>query len=211
MGCDGWGTAGWVRLNTSTGEISGTPSVDAVFNFTVEVTDSSALPQTATDDLSITVAVETLVVTTASLPNGLEGAAYSETLAASGGTTPYTWAITAGALPDGLSLNNGTGEISGTCTVVGTFDFTVEATDSAGTPQTAYAGIVDSGGRDAACDNDRNVIRRPGRRGLRGRSGGDGRRAAIYVGGNGRGTAGRARSGPGDRRYYRYADCVRDV
>ena len=62
----------------------------ATFNFTVEVTDSSALPQTVTKALSIDIAPETLVITTVTLPNGTQGAAYSETLAATGGTLPVT-------------------------------------------------------------------------------------------------------------------------
>ena len=76
-----------LALNGVTGEISGTPTVDATFNFTVEVTDSSALPQTATQALALYVAPETLVITTASLPNGVQGTAYSQTVAATGGTS----------------------------------------------------------------------------------------------------------------------------
>ncbi|MHC4714723.1 MAG: Ig domain-containing protein, partial [Planctomycetota bacterium] len=56
--------------------------------------------------------------------------AYSETLAATGGVTPYSWSIVSGSLPTGLSLNSGTGEISGTPTTGGTSNFTVRATDS---------------------------------------------------------------------------------
>ncbi len=70
-------------------------------------------------------------VATAALAGGTVGVAYSDTLAATGGTAPYTWSVTAGALPDGLSLSAATGEISGTPIAAGTFDFTVQATDSA--------------------------------------------------------------------------------
>ncbi|MCH7565746.1 MAG: leucine-rich repeat domain-containing protein, partial [Gemmatimonadetes bacterium] len=56
----------------------------------------------------------TLVVTTSALPNGDLGVAYSETLTASGGDGNYTWSLTVGALPTGLSLSTSTGEISGT-------------------------------------------------------------------------------------------------
>ena len=55
--------------------------------------------------------------------------AYSQTLQASGGTTPYSWAVSAGSLPDGLLLAS-FGEISGTPATAGTFDFTVLVTDS---------------------------------------------------------------------------------
>ncbi len=55
-----------------------------------------------------------LAISTTSLPSGQEGVAYSTTLTATGGTTPYTWSLTSGALPAGLSLNASTGVISGT-------------------------------------------------------------------------------------------------
>jgi len=71
-----------------------------------------------------------LSITTASLPNGQIGVAYSQTLTATGGTLPYTWSIV-GALPTGLSLNAATGIISGTPTQGGsTASFTAQVTDS---------------------------------------------------------------------------------
>ena len=64
------------------------------------------------------------------------GVAYSQTLAATGGVTPYSWAVVSGSLPAGLSLNSSTGEISGTPTAYGTSNFTVEVTDSDSPPAT---------------------------------------------------------------------------
>ena len=73
-----------------------------------------------------------LTINTTALTTGVTGAAYSQTLSASGGVSPYTsWALTAGTLPGGLSLSSG-GAISGTPTAAGTSVFTVELTDSAG-------------------------------------------------------------------------------
>lgn len=66
-------------------------------------------------------------VTTGSLPNGAVGSAYSQTVTASGGTGSYTWSLTAGSLPSGLSLGASTGTISGTPTTAGTSNFTVQA------------------------------------------------------------------------------------
>src|SRR5205085_7299734 len=65
------------------------------------------------------------------LPSGTVNQAYSATLAATGGTPPYSWAIASGALPPGLSLN-ANGAISGTPTTAGDFDFTARVTDSKG-------------------------------------------------------------------------------
>jgi hypothetical protein len=73
-------------------------------------------------------AVAAVGITTPSLPDGWVGHMYSQPLAASGGTTPYTWSITSGSLPAGLSLNSGV--ISGTPTAAGSSTFTVQVTDS---------------------------------------------------------------------------------
>ena len=63
---------------------------------------------------------------------GPPGQAYSATISATGGTAPYTFAVTSGTLPDGLTLDSNNGEISGTPTTSGTSDFTVTATDADG-------------------------------------------------------------------------------
>ena len=78
-----------------------------------------------------------LSVTTSSLPGGEVDAAYSATLTAANGTTPYTWLVILGSLPDGLSLDGSTGEISGSPTAVETQGFTVQVTD--GASDTAFA------------------------------------------------------------------------
>lgn len=81
------------------------------------------------------VVVDPLSVTTTSLADGEADIAYAEFLEATGGTLPYTFTVTAGALPDGLSLSSD-GAITGTPTEPGTYSFTVTATDSAGSPLT---------------------------------------------------------------------------
>jgi hypothetical protein len=70
-------------------------------------------------------------ITTASLPAGTVGTAYSTSIAASGGTTPYTWSVTSGTLPAGLSINSTNGMVSGTPTTAQTYSFTIQANDSA--------------------------------------------------------------------------------
>jgi hypothetical protein len=110
------------------GVISGTPTAGGTSTFTVRVTDSGS--RTGTKSLSIVVGTP-VGVTTASLANGNVGTALSRTLAASGGATPYTWSLTSGALPAGLSLS-AAGVISGTPTTASTANFTVQVSDSAG-------------------------------------------------------------------------------
>ena len=70
-------------------------------------------------------------ITTDTLPDGKVGEAYSQILTANG-TTPITWRISGGTLPEDLTLNETTGEISGTPTTAGTASFTVKAENSAG-------------------------------------------------------------------------------
>jgi hypothetical protein len=77
-----------------------------------------------------------LAVTTTSLADGSVGSAYSESLTATGGTTPYTWTVSVGTLPAGLSLG-ADGVISGTPATAGTSSFTVSVSDSATPAATA--------------------------------------------------------------------------
>ena len=78
-----------------------------------------------------------VVITTSSLPNGFVNLAYSATLTASGGITPYTWSLASGSLSAGLTLNTNTGVITGTPTTLGTSNFTVQVTDAGNPAQTA--------------------------------------------------------------------------
>jgi uncharacterized repeat protein (TIGR03803 family) len=64
------------------------------------------------------------------LPNATLNLAYSQTVAASGGVAPYTYSVSAGALPTGLTLDGATGDITGTPTATGSFSFDITATDN---------------------------------------------------------------------------------
>src|SRR6185295_20085000 len=119
-----------LTINPSTGQITGTPSAAGTFNFTVKATDT--LNQSDTQALSITVNLPPPPnITTLSLPNGTMASAYSQTVQATGGTGALTWSISAGSLPTGLNpINPSTGQITGTPLVPGTFNFSVQATDT---------------------------------------------------------------------------------
>ena len=81
-------------------------------------------------------ALAPLAVTTSSLADGTTGTAYSATLAAAGGKPPYTWSLTSGTLPTGLTLAAG-GSLSGTPSSSGQFPVTVQVADAAGHTSTA--------------------------------------------------------------------------
>ncbi|MBZ5667969.1 MAG: Ig domain-containing protein, partial [Acidobacteriia bacterium] len=118
-----------LSLNSSSGVISGTPGVGGSFSFTITATDRASAVASQAYTLAIS-STSSLSITTASpLPGGTVGVAYSQTLAASGGTPSYSWSVTAGTLPGGLSLSSG-GALTGRPTSAGTFTFTVQVSDS---------------------------------------------------------------------------------
>jgi len=130
-----------LSLDASTGVISGTPSAPGVASFTVRLTDSAAPAGTDDKALTITIIPQPPTITTSSLPNGRIGYSYNQTLAATGGTAPYTWSVSAGALPAGLSLGASTGVINGTPTAASTGGFTVMITDSGAPAATGTRGL----------------------------------------------------------------------
>jgi hypothetical protein len=130
-----------LTLNASTGAITGTPTTAVAGSaLTFTVADSESPTQTKSIGLSLTISTtspSTLSITTSSLPNGQVGSAYSATLTATGGTTPYAWSLTSGTLPAGLALNASTGAITGTPTAASTgATLTFTVTDS-GSPAQA--------------------------------------------------------------------------
>jgi large repetitive protein len=127
---------------STTGVLSGTPTTAAASTFTIKVTDSAAASVTKSFTVTIAAAVKAVAVSTATLAGGTVGAAYSQTLAATGGTTPYSWSISIGTLPAGLTLNAATGVISGTPTVAATSAVTVKVTDGKGVVATKALSIM---------------------------------------------------------------------
>ena len=132
-----------VIFNTITGVLSGTPSAAGSFPITVTATDAGANP--GSQSYVLTVTPPTITLAAISVPAGTVGAAYSQSVAtATGGIAPYTYAITAGSLPAGLSMSSA-GIISGVPTAGGSFNFTLTATSSstgAGAPHTGSRGYT---------------------------------------------------------------------
>jgi hypothetical protein len=119
--------------------ISGKPTAAGSSSFAIQVAD--ATNATATKALSINVAAISnpgVTIKTSGLPNGQVSQLYQVTLAASGGTSPYTWGFTSnsGQLPPGLSLAASTGQISGTPSQAGEYTFTLQVSDNSANPLT---------------------------------------------------------------------------
>lgn len=117
---------------SSVGVISGTPTTASLTpaSFAVKVVDAASA--TIIRGFSLFVGSAALSITPTSLPDATVGSAYSQAIVASGGTSPYTYAIVGGGLPPGLSIVGGV--VTGTPTTAGNYSPVVRVTDSAGTP-----------------------------------------------------------------------------
>jgi hypothetical protein len=111
---------------SSDGKISGTPTAAGTSTPSITVTDSNTPHSTDTKTISLTI-VNPIAFQATTLTAGVVGAAYDQTVSATGGTTPYTF--TATGLPAGLSISAG-GQITGTPTAAGTSIVVITVTDS---------------------------------------------------------------------------------
>ncbi|QGM46128.1 Ig domain-containing protein [Methylocystis heyeri] len=120
-----------VTLDATLGILYGVPTTAGATSFTITATDSTGLTGSQTYTPKI-VPLMNVTLTPTSLPDGALTVAYSQYIGGIGGTTPYTYAVMSGTLPAGLTLDASSGNLSGTPTATGTFQFTVTASDSAG-------------------------------------------------------------------------------
>lgn len=126
-----------LTLEPLTGVISGTPSTSESTSFTVTVTDAYSASASAAYTIAVAFPTIDLSPSAGALPGATIGAAYSQTISASGGSAPYSYVVSAGHLPAGLTLDGPTGALSGTPTTTGTSNFTVTATDAYAASTTA--------------------------------------------------------------------------
>ncbi len=127
-------------------KISGTPTTVGTSTFTVKVGDTDGfLPDRSTTRQYTLAVVAPFAVTAAAskLPTGIVGKVYRGTPAtAAGGLSPYTWAVSGGTLPAGLTLDPATGALVGRPTTAGSYALSIRATDADGRMGTADVAIT---------------------------------------------------------------------
>jgi parallel beta-helix repeat protein len=130
-----------LTIDSATGTLAGTPTVDGAFPFTVTVTDGSPTPLSDTQSFTMRVALRLQITTPASLADAFVGFAYSQTIQAAGGTGTHVWACTNGCSPlqlQGLTWSAATATIAGVPTGrVDSRSMSIRVTDAGPPYQTA--------------------------------------------------------------------------
>ncbi len=125
--------------------LSGTPTTAGTYNFTIKVTGCSGDVSQVSYKVVIQAAASNVSITTTSVPNGTVSKPYSATIRASGGCTPYRWALS-GKLPAGvITITSSTATalyLSGTPTTAGTYNFTIKVTQCGGDVSQVSYGVV---------------------------------------------------------------------
>jgi hypothetical protein len=117
-----------IRLDSNGGSLSGTPTVVGSFSFTLRAVDS--VHAFADRQLQISTTAGLIIITAPALAPATVGLPYAQSLGAAGGRPPYVWSISSGGLPSGITLSTGTGALGGVPSAAGSFQFTVDVTDS---------------------------------------------------------------------------------
>ena len=131
-----------LTIDAATGVISGEPTTAGSYVFFATVTDitGTSSPQ----GFIITVTQIPLSFLTTTLPDATEDTSYSQKVNVTGGTSPYTWSIVSGSLPDGLSLRSSTGIINGSPDddTAGSYSFVIRVTDSSASTLSAQQSFI---------------------------------------------------------------------
>jgi len=153
-----------VTWSANTGSISSSGLYTAPMSGgTAVITATSAADSQINASATISVqGVSPLTIATSSLTSAQVNVPYSATLTAQGGSSPYVWSISSGALPGGLSLDSNTGVLAGTVSQAGAFTFTVTVTDSSSQSNsqqlTLDATVVNSGNFDGPAELPRTTV-----------------------------------------------------
>lgn len=130
----------WTLLNgalppglslSANGSVSGIPTQEGSFSFAVQVKDKNGLTGTGAFTITVGEKVTAPLEVVLGPTQGAVGTPFNGVVSASGGKEPYSFQVLAGSLPPGLSLSS-TGTLSGTPSAVGTFAFSIKASDSKG-------------------------------------------------------------------------------
>ncbi len=122
------GAPAWLSLNGATGVLTGTPTAPGRFTLQVTALNAAGASSPATLALQIAAAANTPVIVSSQNATGQIGAAFSYTI----GVNPAATSFASSELPGGLTLDSGTGIISGTPTVSGRFEIELTATNANG-------------------------------------------------------------------------------
>lgn len=124
---------------SDSGTLQGTPTAPGDYSFSAQVTDASG--SSANGSFSVSISAAPLTLTLGTFPAGVVGSDYPvQILTPAGGATPYTFALSSGSLPGGLTLSGN--QISGVPIATGSFSFSIKVTDFAGKVITAGGSIV---------------------------------------------------------------------
>jgi hypothetical protein len=124
---------------SSTGALTGTPTQSGAFSFQVTATGFGAC--TGVREYQISIACPVITLGPSVLPNATLGLAYSQAVSASPAGV-YSYSVSVGGLPTGVTLNAATGALTGTPNAPGTFTFTISATSGGCTGSRSYTVTV---------------------------------------------------------------------
>ena len=148
-----------IQLQSSTGAIQGTTSKLGSYPVSVQVTDASGRDATAGFSLTVIAPSPTLAITSSYLPPADASVAYSASLSATGGVTPYQWSLASGSLPSGLQLQSSSGMLKGTTSLTGTFPLSVQVTDASGNHASAAFSLTVSSSSTTGFDGPAELPR----------------------------------------------------
>lgn len=122
-----------LSINSTTGAISGTVTTAGTYPVTVTVSDASGIPaSTVTTPFSVNFIAPATIALTTPLATITHGDSYASAVTASGGRAPYSYTVSAGALPPGFTLDASTGAIAGLANQSGNYSFSITGTDADG-------------------------------------------------------------------------------